>query len=157
MELTDFLKERNISIATAESCTGGMMAKRITDEAGVSAIFDGGIVTYANRIKHQYLGVKNETLATYGAVSAQTAEEMAKGICAAIGADLGIATTGIAGPGGGTDEKPVGTVFVGIYYAPTDTLKILPLHLSGSRDTIRRQTCDAAFREATALLKSIRN
>lgn len=156
MELTEYLKKHHLTVATAESCTGGMLAKFITDEAGVSAVFDGGIVSYANRIKHKFLGVKDETLAAYGAVSPQTAEEMAKGICAAIGADLGIATTGIAGPGGGTDEKPVGTVFVGIYFAPTDTLKVLPLHLSGSRDTIRRQTCETAFREATALLKSIK-
>lgn len=153
MELTEYLNEKHLTVATAESCTGGMLAKLITDESGVSAVFDGGIVTYANRIKTALVGVKETTLAQHGAVSAETAEEMARGVAKTIGADLGVSTTGIAGPGGGTPEKPVGTVFVGLYYAPADKLRVLPLHLHGTRDEIRRQVCETAFREALALLK----
>lgn len=106
------LLARGMTIATAESCTGGLLAKRITDVAGASDVFEMGAVTYANRIKEQVLGVSAQTLEQYGAVSPQTAREMAEGIRKAAGSDIGIGITGIAGPGGGSAEKPVGLVYI---------------------------------------------
>ncbi|WP_312645034.1 competence/damage-inducible protein A [Hydrogenoanaerobacterium sp.] len=108
------LAEKKLKVATAESCTGGYLSKRITEVAGSSAVFDCGVTSYANEIKESLLGVKNETLTQFGAVSAQTAQEMANGVRHISGADIGVSTTGIAGPDGGTDEKPVGLVYVGI-------------------------------------------
>jgi len=108
-----FTKE-NLILATAESCTGGSIASGITAISGASSVFDCGIVAYHNRIKQQILGVKAETLETHGAVSEQTVIEMAEGVKKLVGADYAIATSGIAGPGGGTSEKPVGTVWIAI-------------------------------------------
>ena len=98
--------------ATAESCTGGMAAQYITAVSGASEVFDFGVISYANRIKERELGVAAETLAAHGAVSEETAREMAGGILARADSDFGLATTGIAGPTGGTPEKPVGTVHI---------------------------------------------
>ena len=108
------LRERGLTLAVAESCTGGLIGHRITEVPGSSAYFLLGVVTYANQAKQQLLGVRAETLEVHGAVSTQTAEEMAEGARRISGAALGLATTGIAGPGGGTPEKPVGTVCVGL-------------------------------------------
>lgn len=102
------------TLATAESCTGGLLSKRITDVSGASQVFEMGAVTYANRIKEQVLGVSHETLEAHGAVSPETAREMAQGIRLAAGSDLGVGITGIAGPGGGTPEKPVGLVYIAL-------------------------------------------
>ena len=113
-ELVIKLKEHGKTVASAESCTGGLISKRITDVPGSSEVFGFGACTYANEAKIKLLNVKEETLARHGAVSEQTALEMARGIRALSGADIGLSTTGIAGPGGGTDEKPVGLVYVGI-------------------------------------------
>ncbi len=110
------LMEQKLTIACAESCTGGMFAAALTDIAGISECFDRGIVTYSNEAKIQELGVKPETIETYGAVSEETALEMAAGIRRVSGTDIGISVTGIAGPGGGTDEKPVGLVYIGLDY-----------------------------------------
>lgn len=100
--------------ATAESCTGGLISAAITSVSGSSEVFDMGICSYANRIKHDKLNVPSKFFEQYGAVSEEVARSMAKGITNAAGSDFGISTTGIAGPGGGTDEKPVGTVWIGI-------------------------------------------
>ena len=108
------LVDQNKTIAIAESCTGGMLAKDITDVPGASKIFGYGICTYSNQAKVRLLKVSERTLAEYGAVSEQTAIEMARGVRALAGADIGVSTTGIAGPDGGSDEKPVGLVYVGI-------------------------------------------
>jgi nicotinamide-nucleotide amidase len=108
------LRERGLTLAVAESCTGGLIGHRITDVAGSSAYFLLGIVAYSNEAKQRLLGVREETLVAHGAVSVDTAEEMAEGARRASGADIGLATTGIAGPGGGTEEKPVGTVCLGL-------------------------------------------
>ena len=108
------LKEQVAMLATAESCTGGLVARRITETSGSSAYFKGGIVAYSNEIKQQLLGVKHETLEQYGAVSEQTAKEMALGCLNVMGADYAIATTGIAGPTGGSDEKPLGLVYIAV-------------------------------------------
>lgn len=108
------LKAKNKKIALAESCTGGYIAKRITDVSGSSEVFEYGVVSYSNAVKQHLLGVKTETLEKYTEVSSQTAAEMAQGVRALSGADIGISVTGIAGPGGGTEDKPVGLAYVGI-------------------------------------------
>ena len=115
-ELVRKLASRRLRIACAESCTGGLCAKRLTDIPGSSAILDGSIVTYANSVKEQFVCVSRETLAAHGAVSKETALEMADGVRRLFSSDIGISTTGIAGPDGGTPEKPVGTVFVAVSY-----------------------------------------
>lgn len=108
------LMERKKTLALAESCTGGFIANKITNVPGASEIFPGGIVAYSNDVKEKFLGVKSETLKNFGAVSENVAREMAEGVREKFGADFAIAVTGIAGPGGGTPEKPVGTVFLAL-------------------------------------------
>lgn len=108
------LTARNWSIGTAESCTGGLVGDVLTNRAGSSAYFMGGVLSYSNDIKHRVLGVRNEILSTVGAVGEQCALEMARGVRKALGVDVGISTTGIAGPDGGSAEKPVGLVYVGL-------------------------------------------
>lgn len=112
--LVQKLKEKHLKIATAESITGGLISKRITEVPGSSEVLECGVCSYSNRIKHEILGVSSETLEKYTGYSSQTALEMADGVRRISGADIGVSTTGIAGPGGGTDEKPVGLVYVGI-------------------------------------------
>jgi nicotinamide-nucleotide amidase len=107
------LKESGKKVALAESCTGGYIAKRITDVPGSSEVFEYGIVSYSNEVKQKLLGVKSETLAEYTEVSAQTAAEMAEGVRKLSGADFGISVTGISGPGGGSEDKPVGLSYIG--------------------------------------------
>lgn len=120
-------------IAAAESCTGGYVAKRITNVSGSSEVLDGSIVTYANRVKEQFVNVSRETLSKYGAVSSQTAIEMARGVRKLFGADIGVSTTGIAGPTGGTPDKPVGTVFVGV--STGDYEEVRELHIGNGLAT----------------------
>ena len=110
------LLEKHITISCAESCTGGLFAAALTDIPGISEVFERGIVTYSNRAKMEELGVKAETLDKFGAVSPETACEMASGLAEKTGSDLCISVTGIAGPGGGTAEKPVGLAYIGIAY-----------------------------------------
>ena len=130
--LVAHLRAKGLTISCAESCTGGLAAKRIVDVAGCSDVFVGGAVTYSNDAKVRLLGVKKETLDRFGAVSEQTAAEMAEGVRQALGTDLGISTTGIAGPGGGSPEKPVGTVFVAV--SSKQGVKVRRLSLSPMRD-----------------------
>lgn len=106
----------NITIASAESCTGGMFGKTLTDVPGISAVYYGGFITYTNDAKIKEIGVSKETLDEYGAVSPETAAEMAKGVIEATGSDIGVSVTGIAGPGGGSDEKPVGLCYICVSY-----------------------------------------
>jgi nicotinamide-nucleotide amidase len=108
--LLDLCKAKKLMVATAESCTGGLVAGALTDIAGSSAVVDRGFVTYTNEAKHQMLGVPEETLQCHGAVSRETAEAMARGVLGHADADLAVSITGIAGPGGGSAEKPVGLV-----------------------------------------------
>lgn len=108
------LIERGEKVAVAESCTGGLVCKRLTEVSGVSKVFECGVCSYANEIKHKVLGVKNETLDMVGAVSEEVARQMAQGVRKLARADYGVATTGIAGPTGGTEEKPVGLVYIAV-------------------------------------------
>lgn len=108
------LIDNNLTLSIAESCTGGLLSSLLTDVSGSSAYIKANFVTYANEAKMQYLDVKEETLLQHGAVSIQTAEEMVDGLLSKTGSDIAIATTGIAGPTGGTEEKPVGLVYIGI-------------------------------------------
>ena len=131
------LVEKGLTIATAESCTGGMVAARLINYPGISSSMIEGVVTYSNEAKIKRLGVKEETLNKFGAVSEETAKEMAEGIAKTSGAHIGISTTGIAGPGGGTEEKPVGLVYIAIYY--NNEVEVRRLNLTGNRQRIRER------------------
>jgi nicotinamide-nucleotide amidase len=128
-------RARGLTLATAESCTGGMVGSRLTDVAGASDVYLGGVVAYADDVKTRMLGVSPELLESNGAVSAESAAAMARGVQAALHADIGAAVTGIAGPGGGTAEKPVGLVFVHVEAPEERTAR--RIDLPGDRDTIR--------------------
>ena len=134
----DLLKEKDLKLSLAESLTGGMIAQRIVNVSGASEVFGYGFVTYSNKAKHKCLGVKESTLKEQGAVSAKCAREMAKGACKASGADISISVTGLAGPGGGTKETPVGTGFMGCCYKGKAIAK--EFHFTGNRMRIREQT-----------------
>ena len=153
--LVDALAQKKLRIATAESCTGGMISAAITSVSGASGVFDCGVCSYANFIKNKVVGVKEETLATYGAVSDRTAAEMARGVRLLAGADLGVSTTGIAGPLGGTPYKPVGLVYVGVSSERgLKTEKLLLGENSADRQRIRELASAAAMYFA---LKAIDN
>lgn len=139
-ELVNLLISKKLKIATAESCTGGLLAKCITDVSGASSVFDMGIVSYANEIKNKFLNVPNEVLNTVGAVSKETAEAMARGIVNAANSDIGVGITGIAGPTGGTPEKPVGLVYFSVYLKKQEKIIVEKLLLDGTRDEIRNKT-----------------
>lgn len=137
------LKERNLKIAVAESCTGGLIASRITDIGGASDYFEAGFVTYSNKAKTSFLYVPEDIINRCGAVSYETAKSMAEGVKKAACTDIGIAVTGIAGPSGGSEEKPVGTVFVGI--STEKGTHVRKYFFNGSRLEIKRKTSDAAL------------
>lgn len=134
------LLEKNLKISTAESCTGGMLSGRIANVSGVSQILKESIVTYSNEAKIKYLGVKDQTLRKYGAVSSETAIEMANGLKRNTSSDICISITGIAGPGGGTDEKPVGLVYIGLS-GKDNHMEFKKLMLHGNRESIRIMSC----------------
>ena len=144
--LEDFHKvalEAGITIGTAESCTGGLVGKTLTDLGGSSGYYQGGIISYANAVKEQILGVSPVTLATYGVVSEETAKEMVEGVFRVLRTDYAIATTGIAGPGGGSQEKPVGLVYIGI-----GTPRGITVHKEifiGDRTSIRKSVAERAI------------
>ncbi|MCJ7688260.1 MAG: nicotinamide-nucleotide amidohydrolase family protein, partial [Clostridiaceae bacterium] len=135
--LSGMLVDKKMTLATAESCTGGMIASKLINYPGASSVFMEGVVTYSNEAKINRLGVKKETLDKYGAVSSEVAAEMAKGIAKTAGVNIGISTTGIAGPGGGTEEKPVGLVYVGLCI--NGEVKTKMLKLSGDRKKVRER------------------
>ncbi|MBP3337397.1 MAG: competence/damage-inducible protein A [Clostridia bacterium] len=151
--VADILKEKNLTVATAESCTAGKLSAALTDPEGASSVFNMGVVTYSNEAKEALLGVKHETLEKFGAVSEETALEMAEGIKKAAKSDIGIGITGIAGPGGGTKEKPVGLVYVGV--ASKNHVFAKKLNLWGDRNKVRTlavlNALDLIRREATNL------
>lgn len=137
------LIEKGMTISVSESCTGGMLASAIIDYPGASEVFEEGCVTYSNEAKMRRLGVKKETLDAYGAVSGETAREMAEGIALAAGTDIGVSITGVAGPGGGTEEKPIGLVYIGLYMG--GKVRSRKLHLSGDRRQIRHSAVRSAL------------
>lgn len=141
--LGKFLVENNLTVSTAESCTGGLLGAKLINYPGISAVFLEGAITYSNDAKMRTLGVKEETLKEFGAVSSETAKEMAEGIAKRCGARIGISTTGIAGPGGGTDEKPVGLVYIGVYIDGKVSTK--KLNLLGNRQQIRNRATQCAL------------
>ena len=141
------LTERGLSLATAESCTGGTIASSLTAQAGASAYFKGGVVAYSNEVKECALGVQHSTLEVHGAVSEETAREMAEGVRKRLGADYAIATTGIAGPDGGTPEKPVGTVWIAVANATHTEAQLLSF--PGRR---RQQNIDRTVNQAFSML-----
>ena len=143
-QLAAALLARQQTLATAESCTGGLVGAALTNLPGSSAWYLGGVVAYANELKIRLLGVPAEILAAHGAVSLETARAMAQGARAAAAADFAVSITGIAGPAGGTPEKPVGLVFVGVA-APHGTATFKH-HFSGSRADIRQAATEAALR-----------
>ena len=142
--LVNLLTRKKLTIATAESCTGGLLSSRIVDCPGASNVFMGGFITYSNAEKIKRLDVSPKTLEKHGAVSSRTAVEMARGAAHAVDTDIGIATTGIAGPSGGTPEKPVGTVFIGLYYrGQSDARRFL---FKGDRKKVRLRTYKHAIK-----------
>lgn len=142
-EVGRLLAEQDKTLSTAESCTGGLVAHRLTNVPGSSDYFLGGFVTYSNAAKERFLGVQPETLGTHGAVSEETARQMARGARRQMGADLAVSVTGIAGPGGGTPEKPVGLVYIALSAADAE---ICERHVwAGDRLANKEQSADAAL------------
>lgn len=141
--VVSMLKQRGFTITTAESCTGGLLAGRLVNAAGVSQIFKEGYITYSNEAKEKWLDVSAETLQKYGAVSGQTALEMAQGAARQAGAQAALATTGIAGPDGATEDKPVGLVYVGCY---VNGVTVMEEHIfAGERAQVRNLAVEAAL------------
>ena len=143
MALTKLLIKKKYTMTTAESCTGGMIAARMVNAPGVSAVLKSGFITYANEAKEELLGVPHDTLEKFGAVSRETAEEMAEGAVKAAHTDVAVAVTGIAGPDGGTKEKPVGLVYIGVNVR--GNVEVREYHFSGSRQKIRESVTAAAL------------
>ena len=135
------LAQRGKTLAVAESCTGGLCAKRLTDVSGASAVFFGGVVSYVNEVKMRLLGVKEETLVTQGAVSAETAREMAEGVRRITGADLSLSVTGVAGPTSDEMGNVVGTIFIA--FSSEEKTVSEKLQLSGDREKVREQSVNA--------------
>lgn len=150
-QLVDLLASRKMTITTAESCTGGLVAGTIVNVAGASEVLNEGYVTYSNEAKHRLVGVKTETLEQFGAVSEETAEEMARGAAAAAHADVAVSTTGIAGPGGGTAEKPVGLVYIGCYVR--GKVQVKECRFQGRRMENRLHTVEEALKLAIQMLQ----
>ncbi len=150
-KVAHLLTKNELTIATAESCTGGLIAHRLTNIPGSSAYFMTGLVTYSNPAKIQLLGVESETLEKHGAVSSEVAKEMAEGVKKRIKTDIGVSTTGIAGPGGGSEEKPVGTVHMGI--ATNDETLTKKFKFTGDRWQIKEQTSELALRWIAEILE----
>lgn len=151
--LFDLLKQRGWKLATAESCTGGMIAAAITDKSGSSAVFDRGFITYSNEAKIECLGVNPITIQAFGAVSEQCARLMARGAFAHSLADIAVSVTGIAGPDGGSTDKPVGLVYIGL---STDDHAEVHRHVfDGDRAQIRTQTVHAALQHVINYLERL--
>jgi nicotinamide-nucleotide amidase len=149
----DYLIAHGAQLVTAESCTGGYIGKILTDIAGSSAWYRGGAIVYSNALKEAILGVRSETLAMHGAVSSETAVEMARGALDRVGGDIALSVTGVAGPDGGTPAKPVGTVWFGwAWRTPSGIQSRAALEtFAGDRDAVRRQSVARALMELQKL------
>ena len=143
MSVVNLLEKNELTISTAESCTGGLLAGRLINVPGVSDVYKEGFITYTNKAKRKTLGVNKSTLKKYGAVSEQTAKEMAVGAALAADTDISISVTGIAGPDGGTNEKPVGLVYIGVCIK--DIVHVEEFRFSGDRANVREQTVISAL------------
>jgi PncC family amidohydrolase len=143
-EIGSLLRERGLTLGTAESCTGGLVGHRITNVPGSSDYYLGGFITYSNEVKEQFLGVRHETLLAHGAVSEETAREMARGARQRLGASMAVAVTGIAGPGGGTAEKPVGLVYIALSAPGAETCRRYVF--DGDRQDNKQRSSEAALR-----------
>ena len=150
-EVAELLEQKKLHVTTAESCTGGLIAGTLVNVPGISAWFGEGYVTYSNEAKEKLLGVSPKTLEAYGAVSEQTAEEMARGAARAASAEVAISATGIAGPDGGTAKKPVGLVYMGCFC--NDCVRVEKHIFSGDRAQIRAQSVQAALRLLKTMLE----
>lgn len=150
-QVAGILRTKGEMLATAESCTGGWVAKTCTDLAGSSAWFQGGAVTYSNGLKQSMLGVTATTLEHHGAVSRECALEMVAGALARLDATIGVAVTGIAGPSGGTPDKPVGTVWIA-WQRRGGAARVEGFHFEGDRDAVRRQTVAQALEGVQKIL-----
>jgi nicotinamide-nucleotide amidase len=151
----DLCRTRQLTLATAESCTGGLVAARLTSVPGASDVFLGSVVAYANTVKARELGVAQDVLDLHGAVSAETAAAMAHGVRERLGADIGVAVTGVAGPDGGTEEKPVGLVFV--HAVGPDGEEARRTELPGDRDMVRGRATAASLHLVRRLLAQNRH
>jgi len=143
--LLELLRKAGFKITTAESCTGGLVAALFTEIPGSSDVFERGFITYSNEAKHELLGVSQQTLDKYGAVSQETAEAMASGALNASRADIALSITGVAGPGGGSAEKPVGLVHFGSFSRHKGTVHRKHLFGDLGRHIIRKKSCEVAF------------
>lgn len=146
INLQELLRANKQTITTAESCTGGLVAHLITKISGSSDIFNGGIISYSNEIKSQELGVKKETLENFGAVSTEVVEEMLKGSLVKFSASYAIAISGVAGPTGGTEKKPVGTVVIGIS-DKNSHFTVATHHFLGNREQVQEQAAITSLKE----------
>lgn len=145
-QTVELLKSKKLKLATAESCTGGLISKRITDVSGSSEVFEGGVVCYSNRFKENVLGVSPETLKKYGAVSRETAREMVKGVLSLTKADIAVAVTGIAGPSSDDTNKPVGLVYIAVSDGKSTIVKKLLNNFTGEvREQNRSISADTAL------------
>jgi len=142
-EIGKILTAKNLTIACAESCTGGLLTSRLTDVAGSSNYVKGSLVAYSNEVKNKILHVDADTLKNFGAVSEQTARQMSANVRKLFDTDIGVGVTGIAGPGGGSAEKPVGTVYISVSNADKTFVKLF--NFNGTRTEIKNQSCDAAL------------
>lgn len=141
------LNEKGLVLATAESCTGGLIAKRITDVSGSSAVFNCGVVSYSNEIKESVLGVSHKTLETYGAVSEQTVREMVKGVLRISGADIAVSVSGIAGPTSDNTKKPVGTIWLAVSNGKKTYVRHLhKIFIDDIRNSNRNYASDVALK-----------
>lgn len=155
-QVVKMLSEKGLKIAVAESCTGGYFAKRLTEVSGSSQVFECGVISYANRIKRELLGVSSETLKAYGAVSCDCALEMQRGVLKLSGADIAVSITGIAGPGGGSEEKPVGTVYIAV--GDSHIIQVKRLNIGGKkcdREYIRYLASSHALNMCIRFIKNI--
>lgn len=142
-KIAGMLKKKGMMLATAESCTGGLIGHVLTNTPGSSSFYEGGVISYSNALKMHIVGVKEHTLGVHGAVSRETAEEMAEGIRRKAHVDIGIATTGIAGPGGGTPDKPVGLVYIALSTEHDSRVEKHVFH--GTRKENKVHTCRGAL------------